>query len=65
MMGGACKSHGIDEKLIQNYSRKIQKEEATCIRLHKHRWKNNIKKNHKEIVCGDVDWILLARDRDE
>jgi hypothetical protein len=29
-----------------------------------HRWEDNIKMDLREIVCGDVDWIHLAQDRD-
>jgi hypothetical protein len=29
------------------------------------RWEDNIKMDLREIGVGDVDWILLARDRDK
>ena len=28
------------------------------------RWEDNIKMDLQELVCGDVDWIELAQDRD-
>jgi hypothetical protein len=28
------------------------------------RWKDNIKKDLREVGCGFVDWIRLAQDRD-
>ena len=28
------------------------------------RWEDNIKMDHQEVVCGDMDWIDLAEDRD-
>jgi hypothetical protein len=30
----------------------------------RHRWKDNIKMDLREIGFGDVDWINLAQDRD-
>jgi hypothetical protein len=29
----------------------------------KHRWKDSIKMDLKELVCADVNWIQLAADR--
>ena len=31
---------------------------------HRHRWKDNIKMDFQEVVCGGMDWIYLAQDRD-
>jgi len=30
----------------------------------RHRWEDNIKMNLQEVVCGGMDWIKLAQDRD-
>ena len=30
----------------------------------RHRWEDNIKMDLHEVVCGGMDWIKLARDRD-
>ena len=29
----------------------------------RHRWEDNIKMDLQEVVCGIVDWINLAQDR--
>ena len=30
----------------------------------RHRWENNVKADFQEVICGGVDWIDLAQDRD-
>jgi hypothetical protein len=30
----------------------------------RHRWEDNIKMDLQEVVCGGMDWIQLAYDRD-
>ena len=32
--------------------------------IRRHRWEDNIKMVLREVGCGTVDWIELARDRD-
>jgi hypothetical protein len=31
----------------------------------RHRWEDNIKKDHQEVGCGGMDWIDLAQDRNK
>jgi hypothetical protein len=31
---------------------------------HRSRWEDNIKMDLQEVVCGGMDWIELAHDRD-
>ena len=31
----------------------------------RHRWDDNIKMDLQEVVCGSMDWIKLALDRDK
>jgi hypothetical protein len=31
----------------------------------RHRWVDNIKMGHREIIWGDIDWIGLAQDGDQ
>jgi hypothetical protein len=31
---------------------------------HRLRWEDNIKMDFQEVVCGGMDWIYLAQDRD-
>jgi hypothetical protein len=30
----------------------------------RHRWEDNIKMDLHEVLCGVMDWIVLAQDRD-
>jgi len=30
----------------------------------RHRWVDNIKMDLQEVVCVDMDWIVLVQDRD-
>ena len=34
------------------------------LRRHRRRWNDNIKMDHQEVGCADVDWIELDQDRD-
>jgi hypothetical protein len=34
------------------------------LRRPRHRWEENIKTDPQEVVCGGMDWIELAQDRD-
>jgi len=56
-MGGACSTHGRDDKLIQNSSQKSWREELP--RRWRHRCANN-NEDLKEIECEGVEWFRLA-----
>jgi hypothetical protein len=42
----------------------IQKERE-LLRRHRHRWVDNIKMNLGETEWGGIDWIDLAKDKDQ
>jgi hypothetical protein len=61
-MGGACSTHGRDEKCIKTSVRKPEGK-----RPHgrpQSRQEDNIKMDLREIRGDDVGWIHLAEDRD-
>jgi hypothetical protein len=58
-IGGACSTHGRDEKCIQNISRKTWKTRQLW--RPKHRWEDNIKTNLTERERECVYWIHLAQ----
>jgi hypothetical protein len=39
-------------------------EEKRPLGSPRHRWEDNIKMDLQEVVCGGVDWIELAQERD-
>jgi hypothetical protein len=43
---------------------KVKPEGISPLGRLKHRWKDNIKVNLKEMECEGMDWIHLAQDRD-
>jgi hypothetical protein len=57
-MREACSTRGIGERYIQNFCRKLWKEET--IWRPRFRWEDNIQMNLKEIVCEDVYCIRLV-----
>jgi hypothetical protein len=40
-------------------------EEQIPLARPKHRWEDNFRISIREIVCEDVDWILLIQNRDQ
>jgi hypothetical protein len=60
-MGGKCSTHGRDEKW---YKILVGKPEGKRpLRIHKRRWEDNIRMDHREIRWKGVDWMHLAQDR--
>jgi hypothetical protein len=61
-MSGTCSSYG-DRRGV--YRVLVEKPEVKkpAGRL-RHSWKDNIKLNLQEVVCGGMDWMDLAQDRD-
>jgi len=55
--------HGRDEKFIQNFGWKTQRERP--LRRPRNRWEHNIRLDLREIGGEGVDWIHLAQDRDQ
>jgi hypothetical protein len=44
----------------------VRKSEGkTPLGRHRRRWEYNIKMDHREIGWGGMDWIDLAKDRDQ
>jgi hypothetical protein len=39
-------------------------EEKRLLGSHRRRWEDNVKMDVQEVVCGSMDWIDLAQDRD-
>jgi len=60
-MGGACSKHRRNEKCIQNFGRKIRREETT--RKTGRRWEDNIRMDLRE-MSGNV-WAGNIQDRDQ
>jgi hypothetical protein len=54
----ACSAHGGDEKRVQNVG-------GNCSEKNKRRWKNNLKTDLKKIGFEGVDWVHVAKDRDQ
>ena len=61
-MGGACSAYGGEERRIQGLVGKPEGKRP--LGRPRHRWENNIKMDHQEVRCGDMDWIELAQNRD-
>jgi hypothetical protein len=55
--------HGRDEKFIQNFVQKTQREES--LGRPRHIWEDNIRMVLMEIGREGADWKHLAQDRDQ
>jgi len=62
-MGGACNTHGRDEKCIHNFNRKHcgKRPLGRSWRI----WEDNIRIQIKETGWEAADWVLLAQDRNQ
>jgi len=60
-MGVACSTYGGRRGV---YSVLVGKPEGKRpLGRPRHRWEDNIKMNLQEVVCGDMDWIDVAKIR--
>jgi hypothetical protein len=57
-MSGACSTHGIDKKFVQNF------DWNKPLGRPRRKLEDNIRMDVKEIMWENVDWIHLAQDRD-
>jgi len=58
-----CNTHGKDEKWIRNLVGKLERKRP--LGTPRHSWEDNIKMDLRKIGSEDVDWMVLARDRDQ
>ena len=61
-MGGACSAYGEGRDVYRVLVGK--REGKRPLGRPRRRWDDNIKMNLQEVVCGGIDWIELAQDRD-
>jgi hypothetical protein len=58
----ACRTHGRDEKCIQNVRKPKVKGQLARPR---HRWEDNITRDVKEARCESLDSTDMAQDREQ
>ena len=61
-MGWECSAYGGEEARVQGFGGKT--EGGRPLGRPRRRWVDNIKTNFQEVVCGVMEWIKLAQDRD-
>ena len=61
-MCGACSAYGGEERCIQGFVGKPGGKRSLGRRRRK--LEDNIKMDHQEVGCGDMDWTDLAQDWD-
>jgi len=63
-MGGACSAYGGQEKAYEGFL--VGKpERKRPLGRHRRRWEDNIEIDLPEMVCGGMDWMEVAQDRDK
>jgi len=61
-VGASCSAYGAEERFIQSFVGKSEGKRP--LGRPRCRWEDNIKMNLQEVICGGMDWIDLAQDRD-
>ena len=61
-MGGACSAHGGKRGVYRVLVGKPEGKRQ--LGRPRRRWENNTKMHFQEVVCGVMDWIEMAQDRD-
>jgi len=63
-MDGACSACGGEEWRIYDFILVGNAAGKRPLGRPRIRWKDNIKMDLQEVVCGGMDWIEVAQDRD-
>jgi len=63
-MGGACSAYGGEGRRGVYRGFVGQPQGNRPLGRSRRRWEDNIKMDLQEVVCGGMDWIELAQDRD-
>jgi hypothetical protein len=62
-MDRACSTHGENRNAYGGFLGKP--EEKRPLARHRHRWKDNIERDVKEIEWCGMDWFHMAQDREQ